>query len=73
MKREINVKLRQNWADVYGVSEKARQVVETYITEDGLTFSGGDRFGERTGDYITLDKESMIFLAELIKILTPLK
>ena len=70
MKKEINVKLRQNWDNVTGISEKARQKVETYITEDGLTFRGGDRFGKRTDDYITLDKESMLFLAELIKTLT---
>lgn len=66
MNKEISVKLKQNWDNVSGISETARQVVETTISENGLTFNGGDRFGKRTDDCITLDRESMLFLAKLI-------
>ena len=71
MKKEINIKLRQNWDNVSGVSKEKRQGVEVCISENGLTFSGSDRYGVKTGHYITLDKESMLFLADLIKMLTP--
>lgn len=64
----VNIILKQNWDDISGVLETTRSEVKTVIWKDGITFSGCDRFGEKTDHYITLDKESMILLKKIIEV-----
>jgi len=76
MKKIIKLELLQNWEQVSGVSEKERQKVETYISEDGITFYYSDRSGEKTNYYLTLNRESAYFLADMVNALrksTPTK
>ena len=58
--------LKQKWEGVTGKTELENQLLDVYLNESGISIYGKDRFDSKKVSHITIKKEGLIKLAELI-------